>query len=274
MNLIIYYLNIICYIIPIVVIFSLVSKAYRFRTARRNNGYSIKKINTTDCLRIKSGQCNLRQFFSRPMLNFHRKTNRFWAFGYFLYHIAIVTMACGYMLSTIILITKHVQNIPFPVLFESSNCSQFCPTNIAGLIFGNGEIMISEFLFGKYASLFRTITWIDISIACTGNLLLMITLILKKMGYYSGKVDLASKNFKLKGKRNIEQAIVRSIIFCIIWSEILSRLHFMDNYLLVLHIALGLCLILLLPFFYLKHIIFLPFIISSNAEKRQLCIIA
>ncbi|MBO9383581.1 MAG: hypothetical protein J7479_14615, partial [Roseiflexus sp.] len=81
-------------------------------------------------------------------------------------------------------------------------------------------------------------------------------------------IDHASRGIRIPGRLPWDRLLVRTIIFCIIWTELFARLHLFPGVVYV-HALLGMALFTLLPFTYLFHMIY-NFIAVYYAAQRHM----
>ena len=211
----------------------------------------------------------LKAVLVNPLTHFHRQTNPTWGRGYVLYHLAIVTEVVGYSLSALIvgaslLIGRALPDVALH-LEQSNNTS---PANLLALVFGNGEPLQAHFLFGSLAPLFVAVTWVAVVLAVAGNLSLMITLLRRRSGAVVADLDHAAQGLRLAGRRPWDRLLVRGLIFCIIWTELLARLELVPGIVYV-HGALGLALFTLFPFTYLFHMVYALLAVAVATRRRM-----
>lgn len=211
----------------------------------------------------------LKAVLINPVTHFYAKANKTWSRGYMLYHFAIVTEVIGYSLSALILLARIVagQGVP-DVGHHLAQSQNYSLANLLAIIFGNGEQLQAHYLFGDFAPLFVGITWIAVACAVSGNLHLMYTLLRGRNGAIVSDIDTAARGIRAKGRLTWDRLLVRSLIFCIIWTELLARLNLVHGVVFV-HAALGLTLFTLFPFTYLFHIIY-NFLAIFYATRRRM----
>jgi len=211
----------------------------------------------------------IRQTIYSPMRQFHLKANKTWTRGYAFYHIAIILLLLGYALSALILAGKMIAGHPIPDVESGTMTPESStPANLLAIIFGNAEVIQRRFLFGVYSSVFLMVTWAEIGCAVFGNCCLLLTLLGKRCGAVRGDLDDSSRGVRNAGAFSWQHLLVRFLIFSIIWLEILSRLEWMPG-LVYYHAFAGLTLFLLLPFVYLRHIVFVPLALYLAVSKRR-----
>lgn len=233
---------------------------------RKHSGISNSAL---DYPKPKPFRFSLRKTLCNPLEKFHMKSNRSWAIGYCLYHTGIVLLVMGYLLSAVILLFKYFGNAPIPdISVGVQSMNSLSPANLLAIIFGNGESLQARFLFGEFATLFQTITWVEIACAFVGNQLLLWTVFLKRSGAVKNSIDPAVATVRIDGKRSLQHLVVRLIIlFCII-SEIVGRLHLMED-IVYYHAVAALTLILFFLFTYLSHIAYAPLSLYFAFKKRR-----
>lgn len=210
-----------------------------------------------------------------PVTHFYKKVNPTWNRGYMLYHIAIVTKSIGYAIAGLIVFPHILFGNPIPDIATHAEASyNYAPGNIAAIIFGSGEEIQAHFLFGPLASAFMMITAVALLFAVVGNLHMVYSTI-KKRGAAAilHDIDDAAKGIRSKGFLNWDRYAVRFIIFSIIWVDILSRLHLVENIVFV-HAALGVTLLMLFPFTYLFHMVYNVIALYYSARRRSVRTVA
>ncbi|NTU82961.1 MAG: hypothetical protein HGA45_26945, partial [Chloroflexales bacterium] len=209
-----------------------------------------------------------------PVTHFHKKANQTWSRGYMLYHIAIITEVSGYTLSALILIARILVGQPVPDIGRHLEHSfNYSPANLLAIVFGNGEALAAQFLFGSLAPVFVAVTWVAVGFAVVGNLHLVYTLLRRRNGAVVADIDAASKGVRVKGRLTWDRLAVRLLIFSIIWTELLARLEVVEG-IVFLHAALGTLLFTLFPFTYLFHMVFNIVALYYSARRRSIRAIA
>ncbi|ACL24241.1 hypothetical protein [Chloroflexus aggregans] len=204
-----------------------------------------------------------------PFKHFYRRSNPTWGRGYLLYHVAIITEVIGYSISALIVFAAIVLGRPVPdVSLHLEESFNYSPANLLAIIFGNGEMLQARFLFGDAAPIFIGITWVAVGFAVLGNLHLMTVLLRRWSGAVVGDIDHAAKGIRTPGRRPWDRMLVRTIIFFIIWTELLARLHIVPG-IVYFHALLGLALFVLLPFTYLFHMVY-NFLAVFYAVRRRM----
>ncbi len=212
---------------------------------------------------------SLKAVMVDPVTNFYMKANKTWGRGYVLYHIAIVTEVIGYGLASLLLFARIIMAGSVPdVGAHAEHSFNYSPANLLAIIFGNGEHLQAQFLFGDFAPIFISVTWVAVCCAVLGNLHLMITLIRRRNGAIVSDIDASAAGMRTKGRRTPDRILVRSLIFCIIWTELFARLGLFPGVVFV-HAALGATLFMLLPFTYLFHIVY-NFLAVFYATRRRM----
>lgn len=211
----------------------------------------------------------LRLVLFGPHKHFHKRANPTWGRGYAYYHIAIITEVIGYSISAFIVFIHVLLRKPVPdVALHLEESFNYTPANLLAIIFGNGEALQSHFLFGDLAPYFVGITWIAVGFAVVGNLHLMVTLLRKWSGAVTSDIDHVARGIRTPGLLQWDRVLVRTIIFSIIWTELLARLSLVHG-IVYIHALLGIVLFTLLPFTYLFHIIY-NFIAVFYAVQRRM----
>lgn len=204
-----------------------------------------------------------------PIKHFYMKGNKTWGRGYILYHIAIVTEVTGYTLSALILLVRMIGGAGVPDVARHLEHSQnYAPANLLAIVFGNGEHLQAEFLFGSFAPIFVSVTWVAVGFAVIGNLHLLITVLRRRSAAVLNDLDDAAKGIRIKGRLPWDRLAIRILIFSIIWTELLARLEFIPGIVFV-HATLGLILFTLFPFTYLFHILY-NFLAVFYATRRRM----
>ncbi|MBO9317236.1 MAG: hypothetical protein J7456_15805 [Chloroflexus sp.] len=204
-----------------------------------------------------------------PFNHFYKRSNPVWGRGYLLYHVAIITEVTGYTISAFIVFANILLGRPVPdVSLKLAESFNYSPANLLAIIFGNGKALQANFLFGDFGPYFIGITWVAVIFAVIGNLHLMVALVRKWSGAVVGDIDRASQGIRTPGRYAWDRIAIRSIIFCIIWTELLSRLNIVPDT-IYLHALLGMALFTLLPFTYLFHMAY-NFLAIFYAVRRRM----
>lgn len=209
-----------------------------------------------------------------PVAHFHARSNKPWSRGYALYHTAIITESTGYALATFILLPRVLMGQPVPdVAHHLEHSFNYSPANLLAIIFGSGEKFAAQALFGSFAPIIMTVTWVAVMFAVVGNLHLLYTLLRRRNGAVVTDIDAASSGTRTKGRLTWDRLTVRLIIFTIIWTALLSRLEIVPGIVFV-HAALGVTLLALFPFTYLFHMLFNFVALYYAARRRSIRAIA
>jgi len=209
-----------------------------------------------------------------PVTHFHHKANRTWSRGYALYHVAIITEVTSYTLSALILFVRMAVGQPVPdVALHAAESFNYTPANLLAIIFGNGESLAANFLFGGLAPVVVGITWVAVGFAVLGNLHLLFTLLTRRNAAVVGDIDAASEGVRVKGRITWDRLAVRLLIFSIIWTELLARLDVVPGIVFV-HASLGLALFTLFPFTYLFHMVYNVVALYYSARRRSIRAVA
>lgn len=209
-----------------------------------------------------------------PVTHFHRNANRTWSRGFVLYHIAIITEVIGYTFSALILFVRIAVGQPVPdVALHAEQSANHDPANLLAIVFGNGESLSADFLFGGFGPYFIGITWVAVGFAVLGNLYLLYTLLRRRNAAVLGDIDKASEGIRIKGRLTWDRLAVRLLIFTIIWTELLARLDAVPGIVFV-HAALGLALFTLFPFTYLFHMVYNIIALYYSARRRAIRAVA
>jgi hypothetical protein len=268
-------LNLYAYFTLVAVGVSLAVKFGRLAAlALRNRIFHLRPVPTGNVPVSQTVWRAARQALCIPIKQFHSKANKTWTRGYAFYHIAIITLMLGYAFSAVLLAGKAFRGSPVPdIKSGAASPESYTPANFLAIIFGNAELVQRHFLFGMYASVFLVVTWCEVACAVFGNCCLMVTLLGGRCGAVRGDLDESSQGLRTRGEFSWQHFVVRFLIFSIIIMEILNRLDLAPR-LVYLHAAAGLTLILLMPFLYLRHILFVPLALYLAVIKRRQGIVA
>jgi hypothetical protein len=204
-----------------------------------------------------------------PINHFYRRANRTWSRGYVFYHLAIVTEVIGYSISALIVLTHVLAGSTVPdVALHRHESHNYSPANLLALVFGNGEALQGQFLFGSLAPLFAGFTWVAVGFAVVGNLHLLVTLLRRRSAAVLSDLDPAARGVRVAGRLPWDRLLVRSLIFCIIWTELFARLELVPDVVFV-HAALGLALFTLFPFTYLFHMVYAMVAVFFATRRRM-----
>lgn len=193
-----------------------------------------------------------------PTSRFYRKANPSWNRGYMLYHIAIITKASGYALAAVILTYHMIVGNAIPnVATHAEESFNYSAGNLAAIVFGSGETLQANFLFGgSLGNAFMFITGVALIFAVVGNLHMVYTTLRNRgASAITGDIDPAATGVRANGTPKWDRVVVRLVIFTIIYTDIVARLHIVDNA-VFLHAFLGATLLLLFPFTYLFHMVY------------------
>lgn len=210
-----------------------------------------------------------------PIKHFYAKANKSWNRGYMFYHIAIVTEVIGYSIAAVIvffhiLMGNHIPNV---ATHEAASLN-YSPANILAIIFGNGEHLQADFLFGNFGTLFINITWVAVGFAVLGNLHMVYTLIRKRSASsILGDIDPAAKGIRAKGTLKWDRVVVRILIFTIIWTELLARLEAVEG-IVFFHAFLATVMLTLFPFTYLFHMVYNLIALAYSTRRRMVRTVA
>lgn len=197
-----------------------------------------------------------RRVLTGPIQNFARKANRLWTIGYICYHIGIITIMTGYGVSMLILAERVMQGGAVPDVATGLTATHsYSFTNLMAIVFGNAEPLQSAYLFGPYAGAFTAITWVAVIAALIGNSMLLLNHLLKRSGAVTKGMDKATEHIRTKGFHNKTNLLITLLVFAIVWSEVLARLHVAEGIVYV-HSLLGLTLLAAFPFTVLNHILY------------------
>jgi nitrate reductase gamma subunit len=206
-----------------------------------------------------------RRVLLKPVRDHNIKTRGIWTVGFILYHVAIITLVAGYSLSALILAVRIFSGEPVPDIRTGlPTGASFSPANILAIIFGNAEPVQAKFLFGRFADLFVTATWVDVCFALAGNGLLWVSVV---------KTSLRQKMSPAEERApavwpDVNKYIIRTMISMIILSEVLGRLDLVPG-MVYLHSALGVTLLALFCFTYLAHILYTPLLFLCAVVRCQ-----
>lgn len=204
-----------------------------------------------------------------PLRKFHWRANRTWTRGYALYHVAIVMVMLGYGFSALLLLQRTLSGIPVPDVERGVlSGSSYAPANLLAFIFGNAEPVQVKFLFGIYGPVFLAITWCEVACAVFGNCCLMVTLLGGRCGALRGDLDEPARGLRLRGRFSCQHLIVRTLIFSLIITEVIGRLGWVDG-VVYYHSLLGLTILLVFPFAYLRHVLFAPLALYLAVRERR-----
>ena len=239
-------------------------------TKRRPKGRTKNAVDNPKGYSFAQGVRNT--FFAFPVKRFGMNSNKLYTWGLVLYHVDIISITIGYVISTFIVLRDILSGAMIPDvaagLAESTNYSV---GNILTIVFGNAGALQSAYLFGDFGQTFVNVTWIAIFFAVLGNTSILIARITQNGGgSVVSDIDPAAKGVRVGGIKNKSHIFVTLMITAIIWSEILSRTGVsgaahMEFY----HAILGATLLMIAPFTYLFHIFYVPVYLFYGARRWQ-----
>jgi len=218
------------------------------------------------------GESVRRTFFTFPAKKFGMQSNKLYTYGLILYHVDIISITIGYIVSTVIVGSDVLAGNLIPDismgLAESTNYSV---GNILTIVFGNAGHLQSAYLFGDKAQLFVDVTWGAIFFAVLGNTSILLARITQNGGgSIVSDLDPAAKGIRVGGIKNKSHILVTLTLTAIIWSEILSRTGASAaSELEYLHAILGATILMIAPFTYLFHIFYIPVYLYYGARRWQ-----
>lgn len=211
-----------------------------------------------------------------PVKHFYHQANPSWNRGYMLYHIAIITKATSYGVAALIVFAHMLLSHTVPdVAAHAKESFNYAPGNIASIIFGSSEELQAHFLFGDFLGpIVMTITGLALVLAVLGNLHMVYTT-LRNRGASAivRDIDHAARGIRTLGIPKWDRVLVRLIIFSIIWVDIVSRFHLVDN-IVFIHAFLGMTLLLIFPFTYLFHMVYNVLALIYSSRRRMLRTVA
>jgi len=200
---------------------------------------------------------------------FTRNSNPLYYWGLILYHIDIITLSLAYAVTTARMIIATHNDHGILDVATGTIGKNYSLSNILAIIFGSGEPLQADFLYGTYASVYMNITWVLIVFAVIGNLMIIISRISQNGGgSVVSDIDATAKGVRVDGINNKSHLLVSLIIFAIIWSEIVARLHLVENA-VYYHSFLGVTVLLLVPFTYLIHTVYIPVYLYYAARRYK-----
>lgn len=205
-----------------------------------------------------------------PVKHFYNKVNPTWNKGYMLYHVAIITKAATYGIAAVILFFHILLGTTVPdVAAHAEQSHNYAPGNLAAIVFGSSESLQANFLFGPLSGLVMTITGIALLFAVVGNLFMVYSTV-KKRGAAAilHDIDAATKGIRSNGILKQDRMVVRSVIFLIIYTDIIARLHLIDGA-VFFHTFLGATLLLIFPFTYLFHMVYNLLALYYSTRRRM-----
>jgi hypothetical protein len=221
----------------------------------------------------------MKEVLIDPIKHFYAKANKSWNRGYMFYHIAIVTEVIGYSIAAVIvffhiLVGNRIPDVAASHGGEVALGLNYSPANILAIIFGNGEHIQADFLFGNFGTLFINITWVAVGFAVLGNLHMVYTIIRKRSASsILGDIDPAAKGVRAKGTLKWDRVVVRILIFTIIWTELLARLEAVEG-IVFFHAFLATVMLTLFPFTYLFHMVYNLIALAYSTKRRMVRTVA
>jgi nitrate reductase gamma subunit len=216
----------------------------------------------------------VRSAICGPMQQFHLRANKRWGHGYLFYHLAIVTLATGYVVSALLVAYRVMHGAPVPDMATGELIStNYSLANLLVLVFGNGEALPAEFLFGSFAPIFVAVGWAELACAIYGNCNLMVTVVRREYGAITSPIDTVTANVRKPGRFCCQRLFLRLMISGIICTEVLGRLALVEGVVYV-HAALALTLMAVFPFSYLAHVLYAPLSLGFAIRRRRLAVVA
>lgn len=204
-----------------------------------------------------------------PISRFPRKSNPIWTWGFSLYHVGILLTLGAYVTAAVILAPHLLRGDPVPDVALGLESSQnYSIANLMSLIFAVGEPMVAKYLFGDAAQTVIRVTWIEVLFAASGNLLLLLVRLYSLNGAMTHELDAPVRARRVSGRRPKLNSVVTVIITGIVWTEIFARLEIIPQIVLV-HSLLGATLLLLFPFSYLFHMMYVWVALFYAASRRR-----
>lgn len=243
---------------------------YLIISKRRPKG---RTVNTPDNPNFYSfGQSARNTVFNFPAKRFGMNSNKLYTYGLILYHVDIISITIGYIVSGVIVFRDVLAGNQIPDISAGLALSaNYSVGNILTIIFGNAGHLQSSYLFGDYGQLFVDVTWVAIFFAVLGNTAVLLARITQNGGgSIVSDVDPAAKGVRVGGIRNKNHIFVTLMLTAIIWSEILSRTGVSGaSSLEYFHAILGATLLMIAPFTYLFHMFYVPVYIFYGARRWQ-----
>jgi len=223
-------------------------------TVKRPKGRTPSAIDSPSSI-ISLGSA-YKRVITGPVKNFSRKANKIWTFGYISYHIGIITVLAGYGISLLVLAIRLMKGGPVPDVAAGLAASyNYTLPNLLAIIFGNAEPLQSVYLFGSYAGIFTSLTWVAVIAAVMGNFTLLMNHLTGRAGSIKSGMCKATEHIRTKGFHNSSNLLITFLVFSIVWSEVFARLHLVEGMVFV-HTLLGLTLLAVFPFTVLSHIMY------------------
>jgi hypothetical protein len=206
----------------------------------------------------------------RPWATFHRRTDRLWAVGYALYHVAIVLVVLGYATALGIIALRFHQNHPLPSFLDPSpRATRLSISNLMLWVFGNADTTASRVLFGQSAPVFRAVAWLELPLALAGNTCLLVVATRARVGAIRRGIDSVSEPLRYQGRFSGQRLLVRLLILSIIALEFAGRFDSFRQA-AVYHTVVAFTLIALIPVTYLTHIPLAPLALWQAVSRRRL----
>jgi len=243
---------------------------YLIVSKRRPKG---RTMNTPDNPNFYSfGQSVRNTFFNFPAKRFGMNSNKLYTYGLILYHIDIISITIGYIVSGVIVLNDVFAGNQIPDISAGmAQSANYTVGNLLTIIFGNAGALQSTYLFGNYGQIFVDVTWVAIFFAVLGNTAVLLARITQNGGgSIVSDVDPAAKGVRVGGIRNKSHIFVTLMLTAIIWSEILSRTGVSGAPSLeYFHAILGATLLMIAPFTYLFHMFYVPVYLFYGARRWQ-----
>lgn len=211
----------------------------------------------------------LAQTLWGPWPRFCARANPVWSLGCLAYHLAIATVVLGYGTSLALLIVRMAQGCSLPdALSGQLGPHAWHPANLAAFVFGNSEPAAGRFLFGAGHRAFVLATHGEVALALTGNACLLFSLLKRRMGAVLHDLDPAARGIRRSGRLSLEHLLVRGLIFLIVQTELVARLHAFPG-IVYIHVALAMTFLAVLPYSYLAHILYAPLALGLGYRRRR-----
>jgi hypothetical protein len=263
-------LNAYFFVVIICLTSGVVFKSLRLLKVMMKNGvFYLPKSSALDPPPVKKTSMALREVLLGPIFNFHLKVNKTWTMGYLAYHIGVFIIVSGYIVAGLVLISKMLLGTCLiDIELGVPSAASLTPANMLGIIFGNGEMLQSVFLYGAFAKAVRILSWAGVSCAVLGNLCLLITHCRAQSGAVIGDLDPATRKIRTRGIFSLQHTLVGILVLGIIMMEIVGRLG-VQHGIVYVHAALALTLILFLLGTYLSHLAYMPLTLYIAIQKRK-----
>jgi nitrate reductase gamma subunit len=232
-----------------------------------------RTVNTPDNPEFYSfGQSVRNTFFNFPAKRFGMNSNKLYTYGLILYHIDIISITIGYIISGVIVLTDVFAGNQIPDISTGlAQSTNYSVGNILTIVFGNAGSLQSTYLFGNSAQTFVNVTWVAIFFAVLGNTAVLLARLTQNGGgSVVSDIDPAAKGVRVGGIKNKSHIFVTLTLTAIIWSEILSRTGVSGaSSLEFYHALLGATILMIAPFTYLFHIFYVPVYLFYGARRWQ-----